>query len=394
MYYKLGISTPISVLFRTLILGMVVLTLLKNRNFKKRGFLALSVSLLALAIWTVIYNASLVFEISYLIRLFYIPIIMIFFVENTKYYDKPQLYQYIINYGIVISMIIIVTFVLGVGNYSYGEGEYGFGMKGFFKAGNDLSMTIVFCLCFSIIYYLKYESSFFNIAKCVSISLGGVLIGSRVGMVLCPIILGCFMLYLFLFSRAIPFIIRSLLLAALVLFSFRMAFCVLDQLDSYALARFEMDNIESARTLLTDGAQKHIDSYDGIDLIVGRGDQALLSSVANDMGLDISERDVEADWYELIGSCGYGLGWLYLFIYYLFSFNCLKCFVKKRNMEAFVVFMLSLMFIIIGYLAGHAIKNVMVAPLMGVVAYVTYNRSRIIYTNNNSPIYEEGSQYQ
>ena len=140
------IVTPIGLLFRITVMGLVISVL--ARRYKITSYLFISIFIVSLfcSIWSILYGASFFEEFSVLTRIAYTPLMIYFFYNTREYYDKERLYKYISNYGLIISVLIIFSFVFGIGNSSYDSDYTSFGTKAFFRAGNDLGLTIVFSL--------------------------------------------------------------------------------------------------------------------------------------------------------------------------------------------------------------------------------------------------------
>lgn len=86
-----------------------------------------------------------------------------FFVLSVVFYyrdaiDRDTLLHYAMYYGLLLSTSICITSILGIGANSYGE-DFGYGTKGLFTAGNDLSLSILlsFCIC---MYFLMSKGTF------------------------------------------------------------------------------------------------------------------------------------------------------------------------------------------------------------------------------------------
>ena len=317
-----------------------------------------------------LYDVEPLEELSNLAKIFFIPLVVFFFIKVSRYYTPVVLYKFIVNYGFIISLIIIGTFILGIGNYKYGNGEYGFGMKGFFKAGNDLSLTLVVSLGISFVYYIKYSRKIFNLGKIFSIAISGVLVGSRVGMIIPSLYIICFVLYLTWISNKTHILLRMIIMISFPIFAIWFGTYIYSRLDKYSLNKFEQASIESARDPLTAPAKKHIESFDNLSLIIGNGSQILFHNVAQTVRdkNELERREVETDWYELIGSYGYGIGLVMILYYWYFIYVGGKACLKRKDIESFVIFFQLLLFVVIGYLAGHAAKNMLIAPIYGVMA--------------------------
>ena len=134
------------------------------------------------------------------------------------------------------------------------------------------------------------------------------------------------------------------------------------------------DNIITARDFLIDGAKKHMSEVDGMTWFVGEGAYALFSSVAQVSGEGEGQRVVEADFYEIIGSYGYLLGGAIMFPFCFYALGAVNVWLRERNYLVFCMMVLLVSFIIVSFLAGHAIKNVMFAPVYGIAVSLLFNK--------------------
>ena len=359
-----GIHLPIGVVYR---LSIIVLLLISMRKVLINKIILVSIILIPILLYWMSCNYSdIQNECMHLSDITYLYLFVCYFFYNIDKIKIDKLINYISLYGTLIGIILSVCFILGIGNHSYGE-DYGFGTKAFFKAGNDLSLTLIYTLVFTIIYYLNYSSSVINLGRCFIICMGAILVGSRVGMVLSTIIMFFFLFYI-CFSRKTTFLIKILMIFMLLFIPY-LLFYIYSKMDSYALSRLTLESVTNARTGLTIIAINHIESFDGISLLIGEGASSLFRKVANTRGMSLGEeRVVEADIYEIIGSYGYFMGIFILFLFFYICWKAFKLWMKYKNTSNFMLFVLSFLFVFIGALAGHAIKNVMIAPIYGIMA--------------------------
>ena len=192
---QLGINSPIGILFRFTI---IVYLLIKTINHRRLALLCfVSIWILGIAFyWNLAFRSNTIEEILNFVYYLYFIFYFNFF-KKTKYSPEIIL-KYITNYGFLISIIIILCFLLGIGNKSYGE-DYGFGSKGFFIAGNDLGLTFIFALAGSFLYRILYVQNVYYSVLPYIITIGCFLVGSRVSMILSVLELVCFSLYILFF---------------------------------------------------------------------------------------------------------------------------------------------------------------------------------------------------
>lgn len=380
LYYQMNIVLPVAVVFRSTIILLIFYILRRNHFFIRCIIITVPSLVLLTFLWSALYYTDPLFELNILIRLLFIPLVVLFFNKANKFYPREKLWQFVADYGLIISLIIILCFIFGVGNHSYGgvDGNFGFGIKGYFKAVNDLGLTLVLSLLISFAYYSKYSNNRWNLGRCLLIALSGIMIGSRVGIILSSTFIVSFIIYYVFWQKKSNLLIRFF--AGLLFASFAVWFgsYIYSKLDTYALAKFEMENIEDARTGLIDAAKEHIDDFDELSFVIGKGYRPLATKVARYTGYDGDEKGVEADWFEIIGSYGYVVGHIIVLFYLYMSFASFMVFVKLKNMDNFLIFADLSLFCLIGYLAGHAVQNTLVSPVYGVLASITLANKREI----------------
>lgn len=369
---KMGIHLPIGVLYRGFVLIILLCSLLKLKDKVWVIYLILLLTLFAISFeyWIMKNPIKVSVEIDNFIRIVYFLLMILFFKVNSHKIDSVTILNLITNYGFMIGCCIIFSFITGFGHHSYGE-NYGFGTKSFFKAGNDLGMTLLYSSVFASMN-LFGKMSFTNLFKFISIVLACSLIGSRVGMIGAIIVLGIsFLYYVFYYNpiskkmkrikyfsiiTIIPFLCYSLYFIALTMYA---------SFDDYTLKRLSLDSILSARDVLIDSAKDYINGLEGFSSIVGEGAYMLFQKMASIMNLGIESggKTVEADYYELIGSYGYLFGGLILFPFLYYALRSLIVFYNLKSIQSFWAVFIFCSFLYLGFSAGHAIKNTMVPPI-------------------------------
>ena len=377
---KVGITTPIGIMYRGTLFYYLFLYLFKSKYKTLIGLLIFLV-LICLFCWVAFYNAIVPKEIEYLIRYSYFFVFLNFFCLKRNCFDAESVYKHILIYGLLISTIIIFCYFTGFGIKSYGEGEYGWGEKGLFIATNDIGLTIICSLICSCIYQQLYRRNKWTLLCIVIISAGGILVGSRVCFGFIPFTLFLFALYKGKKTRN-KFIV--LLAGALIIYVVvYVGIQIYSMLDNYALAKLTKEGFESARTILTDEAKKHISNFDVLSMCIGEGAYNLHLIVGKGLGID-EERAVEADYYEIIGSYGYLLGGIVLLSYLKIAYNSVKHFFMRVCFESFEFAYLCLSFIVIAFFAGHAVTNMMATPILAYVASrLLQPQRKIVYTGQN-----------
>lgn len=387
---KMGIHLPIGVLYRGFVLIILLCSLLKLKDKVWMVYLISLLTLFAISFeyWIIKNPIKLSEEIDNFIRIVYFFLMILFFKINSHRIDSVTILNLITNYGFMIGCCIIFSFITGFGHYTYGE-SYGFGTKSFFKAGNDLGMTLLYSSVFASMNLFR-KMSFVNLSKFISIVLACSLIGSRAGMIGSMIVLGfSFLYYVFCYNpiskkmKRIKYFSIITIIPLLCYSLYFIASKMYASFDDYALERLSLDSILSARDVLIDSAKGYINGLEGFSNIVGEGAYMLFQNMAYRMNLGIERggKGVEADYYELIGSYGYLLGGLILVPFLYYALRSLIVFYNSKSIQSFWAVFIFCSFLYLGFSAGHAIKNTMVPPIYACSIVVLLQRKDKLYVN-------------
>lgn len=391
---QLGLHTPIGQIYRIIIMGLSTYCILKN--FNKTIILYLSILvfyyLLSYPIWLVDlgldassgFNLSI--EVENTIKCIYFFLIISFFISYKEIIVKLNPLNIITNYGLLISFSIIFSFITGFGNNSMGE-DYGFGTKSYFKAGNDLGITLLYCGVISSIYLIK-KFTYLNLIKTFSILASGMLVGSRVAMV------GSFF-WIIISIVYITFglkqndkkykntllIYKIIIGPTLILAIVYLVIFIISMFDNYMINKFSLEGIQRARTSLTDIANIYISNMNVFRICFGAGMSSLYYFVGVRYPGPVSDgmyRAVEADFHELIG--GYGILGLIVIVtpFIYFALKACKLQLKKPSFVNFSILFILVSFIFIAFLGGHCFRNAMVAPIYGFISSLLYKRDEYI----------------
>lgn len=386
---QLGVHTPIGQFYRLLVMvGLLYCVLQKTRNrYFKYLFILISYFVISIPIWAIESSCennsgfNLGIEIENSIKTIYFWMIIMFFglYRSEIAHFKPM--SMINKYGLLIAFAIIFSFITGYGNNSMGE-DYGFGTKSYFKAGNDLGITILYSGVISSIYLVK-KFTYLNMLKTFIILSSGMLIGSRVAM------FGCFLWLMFLLlylafayktkkneyrNRILKF--RLLFIPIIIYGLIIFVTFIVSMLDNYMVAKYSLEGIQNARTALTDLAFSYIKSLDIFRLLFGSGLSCLYFFVGikyeGGDAFHAIYRSVEADFHDLIG--GYGVcGFIIILAPFLiFALKSMKKQLKKFSFLNFSMVFITVSFLFIAFAGGHCLRNTMAAPLYGYMVSCFY----------------------
>lgn len=373
-----NIILPIAVIYRAIIILWLLPFIFKNIRFwgNKLIISILIIYCCALFLWPIISDTLILFEINYFVRILYFYVILLYFYYYRNEWDESKLVKMVVNYGCYVSIIIIFCFFSGLGYESYGE-NFGFGTKGFFIAGNDLGLTLLFTLGLGI-YSFLINRRLSSGMKLISIIIACFFIGSRAGWFGSFLLIFFSMLYCILkkdYTIKLSLDKRIFILLLFVLLGGYLMGQVLDfiySLDSYVLDKISLEGIINARTSLIVSAQKIISDFGIISSFIGNGVYNLFRFNAELLGTNGDYRMIEADYYEIIGAFGYVLGGLILILYIVFFLKSFVTFMRCPIFKNYICCMLLMLFLGISYNAGHAITNTMLAPIYAVVVVLVY----------------------
>lgn len=384
---QMHIHLPVGWLYRGGITIILLYNLLKLRDERWWGyFILMGVTFtLSMIYWLTKGNVQLSVEFQSIFRIFYILLMIVFFKVNIRKVFAADVVGRIANYGFLIACCITFSYLTGFGNHSYGE-NYGFGTKSFFTAGNDIGLALVLSSVFSsMVLFRKRTVS--NLLKFLLIIASCSFIGSRVGLFGALIVFSISCIYFVFFyhpaltkekkqKRVMVVMIVPMVCYGAYLFAYHL----FSMFDDYTLNRIAMDSIASARDNLQEAAMKYIKSLEGLSAILGKGQESLSKAIAhstNVYAFTNQYKGAEADFHDLIGSYGFGGGLLILVPFIYFPIRSLFVFFHHRNITQFWGVFVFSAFIAISYSAGHAIMNVMVAPIYGFsVIYFLTNRNK------------------
>lgn len=280
-------------------------------------------------------------------------------------------------YGLLLSTSICITSILGIGANSYGE-DFGYGTKGLFTAGNDLSLSILlsFCIC---MYFLMSKGTFKYILYSFPFIIVSLLIGSTAIMVGTILILAIFfvlpLFYSYNYSKMCNIYRYILLCLGFSLMLYVMY--KITQTDSYTMNKFNVKKIlaGSARKDLTDAYYSFSSSFDIADMIFGVGPEKLYYGVGYELFGRMEQKQIEVDHLSLWGFYGYFLGSLIL----LYPIPALVTYLKSKSLQSIWMSISLLVFIFHGIFAGHAYTSTTASiPLMLILVVSLYRNDECL----------------
>lgn len=316
------------------------------------------------------YVDDLIELLRYVSKFIYPYSILIVLYVFRKKLNTDTLLHYVLAYGLICAVSILLSDLLGFSADSYGE-DYGYGVKGLFNAGNDIGLSLILCNCVSA-YYIGNGGDTKYILFNVILLITSLRIGSVAGMI------GAVSVVLFLIMQ--PFFVRNkysknfyryrhLLLWAGIPLIVYSVYLIMNT-DAYTLEKFNIERLMSggARAVLAEAFYAVSSDFTVADGLFGIGPNELFVRIAHYLGLYGTERALEVDHLELIGSFGFILGGLLLLYPIFYWLRCINYYVKERDSLSFWMAISFSLFVFHGIFAGHAFTSIVAMTVL--VAFI------------------------
>ena len=357
----LNTNTIIPMLFKAAIIVFCIRFIVYRNKASLFLFLLLYLYVFHFFYWGVSgYINSTIDALKSLSKLIYPYCILLFFYAYKRKLSKDVLLDCVLLYGLIIASSIIITKSLGIGVPSYGD-DYGYGAKGFFKAGNDIGLSLIMCTCISsyliaIKGNVKYiVSNVLLISACFIVGSVACLFGafiSVVVLILQPLFTKdkCSKLY-YMYKKV-------LLILALPVMFYLLLYIV--NIDDYNRNKFDIYYLLSggARSTLEDAFYFVYSNFSSFDMILGVGQEEFYSRIANYFNGYLMQRSVEVDHLDLLGIYGILLGGIIFVFPLLYLYLYIKNYLRNRDSFSYWMISLFLLFVFHGLFAGHAFTSI------------------------------------
>ena len=321
------------------------------------------------------YSLTVVSLIGDFTRLAYPYAVLLYLYTHRNDISVEAVMRYVV-YGCVLVAISIIIFdLLGIGVASYGE-TYGYGTKGLFIAGNDVSLFLILGNLFvSYLFTIKRENKY--IVYSIIISVACMLIGTTSGIV------GVGVNYLSLILQ--PLLVRYMYNRKYKAFCWVLILIGVPLLvqwtiniintDEYTLRKFSAERLISggARDFLGDAFLNVASSFDIGDYLWGVGYQELGERVGAELRLNES-RVVELNQYEFTGYYGMIFGGILLLIPIWYLAKYVGKFVKRRFAFDYWMIIALMLFVGHGFTAGHAYNSLLVMIVVVSIMFLYIKR--------------------
>ena len=369
----LNIYTPVGLLTRGLILGLIFNVIFKksHSNIVVLFKILTYVYLLAIPLWIVNdAQISLYEELNYFFKFVYFFVVLLYFYHYRNSFVFEKIIKYIVYSAFIIALLNIICFIFGTGIKSYGE-DYGFGTKAFYVDGNSLGLYMVLSNCVST-WYAFYKKRKWMLAAII-ITCGTMLIGSRTAIVGSIIVWVSMILYILLKSKDIIHmsilnrITVCLIMGGVILYGIYSMTRYISNFDTYTLAKFSVESAVSPRENLIKEGNKLISDFNILEPFIGKSRSGGINELGANFLSQGEKKSIEADFHDMILCFGWFFGGLMILVQILISVRIIKIFVKHPSSLTFSFCLFSILWIATSYMAGHGFNNTMLAPIIGAV---------------------------
>lgn len=381
-------ESSIGILYR----GIIILWALKYGQLKYPLILNLcSITAIVCCLFQWICGLFSFVIISSLIKTFYGFFVLKILLGNKNFYNENKTIEFAVWYGVGAAIVLIVSFIFGWGYASYFDGAWG--TKGFFVAMNDVGLTILILNGFSCMFYLKQRRIRWFI-YCMVMSCGSCLTGSMTGIlgtaaIIC--LLGGNILFCKFQDSHSTTKEKSIVIAmfAFILFYLVGKIILIIEEDAYLLTKYSnltdvLFNL-SGRGYLIEAACHTIGQRSFLYDIFGQGNHYnILNGIF--LGFDVPKA-AEVDILDLLGT--YGLLLTTLIIYYPLKILAISLlsYHRKRTVENFWIFIITLLFVLHSVYGGHAFTSPLSFSYYMLCVYLLVRHNQLKLKTSNSQQY-------
>lgn len=373
-------ESPIGILYR----GFIILYSLQYLNwskYRKLIWLALFWGIICLIVHMMIGGGSTTIISSY-IKYIYGYFVLIILLCNDDCRNLNIVLNNAILYAVGAAISLIYCGIFDVGYSSYFEG--GFGIKGFFIAMNDVSITMLMLNAFSLYMYERTNDFKYFIYSLI-ISIGASLVGSIACYAGTVIIYAAYTVSIFLirFKDFQPTsrqrIIILILIYIVVAYFVTIIITIINE-DSYLSRKYD-DLLSvflehSGRAYLVDAGKEYLNNQSFIKWIFGSGD-LFYYGLAQNLGMS-DMKGVESDFWDLLGTFGILMTILLFWYPVKILFYSIHSFFKERLLLYYWITIISSIFLGNSFYSGHALTSPLTMSYFILVFYLVENNKEII----------------
>ncbi|MGQ1891999.1 O-antigen ligase family protein [Thermophagus sp. OGC60D27] len=315
------------------------------------------------------------FEIKMISRSLYLYVISSFLLYYRNSINELKLLNCVSLFGAIGGGAIVFSFIFGIGLDTYGD--YSFGIKSFFPAQNDTSLSLLLSLLI-VIYLLLTQKKLVFYFYSIVITAGCIFLGTRAG------IAGSILIWAVIFVGIIFFRFKDLNLSRIsknLMFFFVFGVLTVGGFfiykiiteNQYILNKFTLEALlggRHSRGWLAEAGLKIISDSDFGEFFFGHGKFAFSKEI-NYLGeINFNELSyAEIDFLDYIGSYGIILGGFFLMLPFVFFLKSKLMFFKTKTLFYFVLLIGFVVYVGHSFYAGHALNSPIVSSVFSVFVF-------------------------
>lgn len=376
-YYGIKLAISPGILFRGgVMLLAIYMMIYHSRTVDKRlliWIILMALSILPSFVVGIFHSQDILFDLIALSKVLYLPFVTCLFVI--------LIYRYRIGYEEILRFIEYAAYILGIsllfsqmlGIHRESYGDYAFGSKGIFFAGNDVTLALGLALMAASYRLVILRFSWLRLILLVMSIFACVQIGARASL---GIIIGAALTTVACVvwgrkigekSRSIQrvkkwgiSIIMLLAMASILLYG-------LAKQQEFSYQQQKLEQIfegDLPRLLLIQAGNRYIAERADWLHLTGEGADAFQRGVANYYPGDKGRKAIEVDWMDIFG--GYGIGFTLLIHAFvlLVLMSSLRRFLFKRDSLHGLIAAVTLLYFGHSAFAGHALTSPIPTTLM------------------------------
>lgn len=377
-----GITVPVSpgIIFRGGVLLCAIVFILRYSHMIGHRLLfwigSLVLSIAPSVLVGIGSSQSVFLDLTSVAKLLYLPLVTCLFIIIIKRYqiEQDELLKFIQYAAYILGFFMLISPQFGIQRESYGD--YAYGNKGIFFAGNDITLTLGLALIaagYNLVLvrfsWLKLILLTLSAYACIQIGTRaslGVLIGVALTTIICLI-----WSHPTLNSRNSITIIRKIkkwIITVLVLAS--MSILLLYGLDKQQENIYQQQKLEQIiqgdlpRSLLIQAGSTHIAERSDWYNLIGEGTDSFQRGVASHYPSNQDRKAIEVDWMDIYGAHGFIFTLLIHAFILLVLIRSIHRFVVKRDSLHGLIASASILYLGQSIFAGHALTSPVPTTLM------------------------------
>ncbi len=378
-YY--GIILPVSpgIIFRGGVLLCAMVFILRYSHIIGPRLLfwigSLTLSIVPSIMVGVVSSQSILLDLVSVAKILYLPLVTCLFIVIIKRYQIQQneLLRFIQYAAYILGFFILISPQLGIQRESYGD--YAYGSKGIFFAGNDITLALGLALIAAGYNLVLIRFSWLKLILLILCAYACIQIGTRASL---GVLMGIAFttIICLIWSHQAPDSsnsaairkIKKWIVTTLILVT--MSMLLLYGLDKQQENIYQQQKLEQIvqgdlpRTLLIQAGSKYIAERSDWYNLIGEGADSFQRGIATYYPGDRGRKAIEVDWMDIYGAHGFIFTVLIHLFILLVLIRSIHRFIIKRDSLHGLIASASILYLGQSIFAGHALTSPVPTTLM------------------------------